>query len=156
MAKTEMEIITELLKNGAKSESITVKNLKVKTYERYTRCRLTTDKDVDGYVEQDDKSYKLDKTNVVFIGLFNLVNALRDTEYDVVIDHICDHPQSAVILFKDAKLTLVEQQVKKGDTIEGATEPAEHDCIYWHCQKVEFSDVAKARLDKIVDKMLGL
>lgn len=157
MAQTQNEVITELSKNGAKSEQVVVKNLKVKTFEKYTRCRVTVDHEVDGYVSEDNGvTYKLGKTNVVFISLFNLVNALRDTEYDVVIDHICDHPQSMVVLLKDAKVTLVQQNVKAGDTPDGVDAPLEHDAIYWHCKSIEFSDAAKLRLDKIVDKMLGL
>lgn len=116
---------------------------------------MVLDKQVDGYVQQDDLSYKLDKVDVVFLSLFNVVNALRDTEYDVVIDHILDHPQSVVVLLKDADITLVEQQVKAGDVVDGG-EPVDHDCIYWWVKDIKFSDRAKMQLDKIVDKMLGL
>ena len=155
MAKTQNEVIAELLKNGAKSENVKVKNTKVKVLDKYTRCRVVLDKQVDGYVQQDDLSYKLDKVDTVFLSLFNVVNALRDTEYDVVIDHILDHPQSVVVLLKNADITLVEQQVKAGDTINGG-EPEDHDCIYWWVKSVTFSESAKTQLDKIVDKMLGL
>lgn len=155
MAKTQQEVIASLIKNGAKSENVTVKNTKVKVLDKYARCRVVLNKQVDGYVQQDDLSYKLDKVDVVFLSLFNVVNALRDTEYDVVIDHILDNPQSAVVLLKDADLTLVEQQVKAGDVVDGG-EPADHDCIYWWVKDIEFSERAKKQLDKIVDKMLGL
>lgn len=155
MAKTQNEVIAELLKNGAKSENVKVKNTKVKVLDKYTRCRVVLDKQVDGYVQQDDLSYKLDKVDTVFLSLFNIVNALRDTEYDVVIDHILDHPQSVVVLLKNADITLVEQQVKAGDIINGG-EPEDHDCIYWWVKSVTFNESAKAQLDKIVDKMLGL
>lgn len=155
MAKTQQEVIASLIKNGAKSENVTVKNTKVKVLDKYARCRVVLNKQVDGYVQQDDLSYKLDKVDVVFLSLFNVVNALRDTEYDVVIDHILDNPQSAVVLLKDADMTLVEQQVKAGDVINDG-EPEDHDCIYWWVKDIEFSDRAKMQLDKIVDKMLGL
>ena len=144
-----------LLKNGAKSENVKVKNTKVKVLDKYTRCRVVLDKQVDGYVQQDDMSYKLDKVDVVFLSLFNVVNALRDTEYDVVIDHILEHPQSIIVLLKNADITLVEQQVKAGDIINDG-EPEDHDCIYWWVKSIEFHESAKAQLDKIVDKMLGL
>lgn len=155
MAKTQQEVIASLIKNGAKSENVTVKNVKVKTFDKYTRCRMVLNKQVDGYVQQDDLSYKLDKVDVVFLSLFNVVNALRDTEYDVVIDHILDNPQSAVVLLKDADMTLVEQKVTAGDTGDDG-EPVDHDCIYWWVKDIEFSERAKKQLDKIVDKMLGL
>lgn len=155
MAKTQQEVIASLIKNGAKSENVTVKNTKVKVLDKYARCRVVLNKQVDGYVQQDDLSYKLDKVDVVFLSLFNVVNALRDTEYDVVIDHILDNPQSAVVLLKDADMTLVEQQVKAGDVINDG-EPEDHDCIYWWVKDIEFSDRAKMQLDKIVNKMLGL
>lgn len=155
MAKTQQEVIASLIKNGAKSENVTVKNTKVKVLDKYARCRVVLNKQVDGYVQQDDLSYKLDKVDVVFLSLFNVVNALRDTEYDVVIDHILDNPQSAVVLLKDADMTLVEQQVKAGDVINDG-EPEDHDCIYWWVKDIEFSERAKKQLDKIVDKMLGL
>lgn len=156
MAKTQQEVIASLIKNGAKSENVTVKNVKVKTFDKYTRCRMVLNKQVDGYVLQEDNvSYKLDKVDTVFISLFNIANALRDSDYDIVIDHICDHPQSAVVLLKASDLTLVEQQVKAGDVIDGG-EPVDHDCIYWWVKDIKFSDRAKMQLDKIVDKMLGL
>ena len=155
MAKTQNEVIASLIKNGAKSENVKVKNTKVKVLDKYTRCRVVLDKQVDGYVQQDDLSYKLDKVDVVFLSLFNVVNALRDTEYDVVIDHILDNPQSAVVLLKDADMTLVEQKVTAGDTGDDG-EPVDHDCIYWWVKDIKFSDRAKMQLDKIVDKMLGL
>ena len=155
MAKTQQEVIASLIKNGAKSENVTVKNTKVKVLDKYARCRVVLNKQVDGYVQQDDLSYKLDKVDVVLLSLFNVVNALRDTEYDVVIDHILDNPQSAVVLLKDADMTLIEQQVKTGDVINDG-EPEDHDCIYWWVKNIEFSERAKKQLDKIVDKMLGL
>lgn len=155
MAKTQQEVIASLIKNGAKSENVTVKNTKVKVLDKYARCRVVLNKQVDGYVQQDDLSYKLDKVDVVFLSLFNVVNALRDTEYDVVIDHILDNPQSAVVLLKDADMTLVEQKVTAGDTGDDG-EPVDHDCIYWWVKDIEFSERAKKQLDKIVDKMLGL
>ena len=49
MAKTQNEVIAELLKNGAKSENVKVKNTKVKVLDKYTRCRVVLDKQVDGY-----------------------------------------------------------------------------------------------------------
>lgn len=36
MAKTQNEVIAELLKNGAKSENVKVKNTKVKVLDKYT------------------------------------------------------------------------------------------------------------------------
>ena len=156
MAKTQQEVIDSLIKNGAASVNINVKNAKVKTFESWSRVRLTTEEEVDAYILQDDNTYQLGKDHVVFISLFSVVNALRDGDYDVVIDHIINNPQSLVVLLKKAKMHLVQQQVKAGDILESNDVPEDHDAIYWHCVSIDFDDAAKERLNRIIDKMLGI
>ena len=156
MAKTQQEVIASLIKNGAKSENVTVKNVKVKTFETWSRAHLTFAQDVDAYVLQDDNTYQLGKNNAAFVSVFTIVNALRDTDDDWLIDHINENPKSLILLLKNAKLRMVPRMVKAGDILEGNDVPEDHDAIHWYIAAIEFSDAARAQITRIADKMLGL
>lgn len=156
MAKTQKELIEQLIKNGSNPVDVDVKNIKVKTFETWSRARLTFAQDVDAYVLQDDNTYQLGKDNVAFVSVFTIVNALRDTDDDWLIDHINENPKSLVILLKNAKLRMVPRMVKAGDILEGNDVPEDHDAIHWYVATIEFSDAARAQITRIADKMLGL
>lgn len=154
---TQCELIAQLLKDGATKTSTSVKRVQVQTLQSWTRVRLEVKDKVDAYVRQEDDSYKLDKDNVVFLSVFNIVNALRDTDNDILIDHILANPKSLIVLLKDAKLSLVERKVSEGDTIDDVV--ADHDTIFWYCQSIEFAPVHTTEhgaITRIVDNILGI
>lgn len=53
---TNKEIAEQLVKNGCTLvKGITVKNVTVKVMENYTRLGFTLNKEVDGYVSEEDR-----------------------------------------------------------------------------------------------------
>lgn len=151
---TQQELIAQLIKDGATKTSVQVKRAQVTILSTWTRLRLEVDAQVDAYISDDDGNYKLGKDHVVFLSLYNLVNALRDGDFDILIDHLLANPKALAILLKNAKLSLVERKVSAGDTIDGVV--TDHDAIYWYCDGVAFDDAAQARIDKIIDSILGI
>lgn len=151
---TQQELIAQLIKNGATKTSVQVKRAQVTILSTWTRLRLEVDTQVDAYISDDEGNYKLGKDNVVFLSLYNLVNALRNDDLDVLIDHLLEHPKALTILLKNAKLSLVERKVSVGDTIDGVV--ADHDAIYWYCDGITFSDAAKTHIDRVIDDILGI
>lgn len=151
---TQQELIAQLIKDGATKTSVQVKRAQVTILSTWTRLRLEVDTQVDAYISDDEGNYKLGKDNVVFLSLYNLVNALRNDDLDVLIDHLLEHPKALTILLKNAKLSLVERKVSVGDTIDGVV--VDHDAIYWYCDGITFSDTAKTHIDRVIDDILGI
>lgn len=155
MAKTNKEICAELRKNGAKSVTSSINRASAQVLADWTRVRIELDAKVPAYIRQDDDSYQLGEDNVLFISLYGLLNGLRDTEYDVLIDHLKNNPKAVNILFKDAKAVFIPQMVKEGD-VDADGNAADHDAIYWHCESVSFSGVGEQWAQKTVLGVLGI
>lgn len=155
MAKTNKEICAELVKNGAKRVPTSVNRASAQVLATWTRVRLELKDKVVAYIKQDDETYKLGEDNIAFVSLFNLLNGLRDTEFDTLMDHIKKVPTTVPFLFKDAKVTLVAQMLKEGD-VDSTGEPVDHDTIYWHVESVELDGSGKQWATRTIMGLLGI
>ena len=155
MAKTNQEICAELVKNGAKKVNSSINHATAQVLADWTRVRVELDVKVPAYIRQEDGTYKLSEDNVLFISLYGLLNGLRDTEYDVLIDHIKNNPKAVNILFKNAKAVFIPKMIKEGD-VDADGNAADHDAIYWYCESVTFTGVGEQWAQKTVLGVLGI
>lgn len=157
------EFIVTTVKNGGNTAKAVVRNVNVTTFENYVRLGLTLDKPIKGYVAQEDGTYKLDETKVVFISLYS-VTAIMKQKDDIsfVANHLLSNPQAAQVLLSNAKIDLVQQPVKAGETYvnpfseSGAETVFEHDTIINHLVDFSLTDRAMVLVDKLALSLMGI
>lgn len=158
MAQTYLELVDQLVKNGLPVSKAVVKNAEVDVLATWSRVRITLDTEVDGYERQEDGTYKRDKTKVIFVSAFSVINVLRaDDESDAAdaIPHLKKHTTAIGPVLKGAKLTLVRQDVKEGDT-DAEGNVVDHDTIFWYIKDIELSDKGNRRIEQIINSLMGL
>nr|DAW71243.1 MAG TPA: hypothetical protein [Crassvirales sp.] len=157
------DFVAGVIKNGGNTAKAVVKNVNITTFENYVRLGLTLDKSIKGYVAQEDGTYKLDETKVVFISLYS-VTAIMKQKDDIsfVANHLLANPQAAQVLFSNAKIDLVQQPVKAGESYvnpfsESANEVVfDHDTIINHLVDFSLTDRATALVDKLALSLMGI
>ena len=157
------DFVAGVIKNGGNTAKAVVKNVNVTTFENYVRLGLTLDKPIKGYVAQEDGTYKLDETKVVFVSLYS-VTAIMKQKDDIsfVANHLLANPQAAQVLLSNAKIDLVQQPVKAGETYvnpfseSGAETVFEHNTIINHLIDFSLTDRAMALVDKLALSLMGI
>lgn len=157
------DFVAGVIKNGGNTAKAVVKNVNITTFENYVRLGLTLDRPIKGYVAQEDGTYKLDETKVVFISLYS-VTAIMKQKDDIsfVANHLLANPQAAQVLLSNAKIDLVQQPVKAGESyINSFSETAnevvfDHDTIINHLIDFSLTDRAMALVDKLALSLMGI
>lgn len=157
------DFITTTVKNGGSVVKVVVKNINVTSFENYIRLGLTLDRPIKGYVSNEDGSYKLDTTKVIFISLFSFT-ALFKQKDDIafVSNHLLANPQAAQVLLSNAKIEVLQQPVKAGESYtnpfsETANEVVfDHDTIINHLIDFSLTDRAMALVDKLALSLMGI
>lgn len=157
------DFVADVIKNGGNTAKAVVKNVNITTFENYVRLGLTLDKPIKGYVAQEDGTYKLGETKVVFISLYS-VTAIMKQKDDIsfVANHLLANPQAAQVLLSNAKIDLVQQPVKAGESYinpfsESANEVVfDHDTIINHLIDFSLTDRAMALVDKLALSLMGI
>lgn len=161
---TNKEIAEQLVKNGCTLvKGITVKNVTVKVMENYTRLGFTLNKEVDGYVSEDDGvTYKPAKVSVVFVSAYSIGSVMKDNDdMAFAANHLMENPSGLSIILSRAKINIVQQKVSAGEVYKNPfSENAEevtfdHDTIINYVTDIELSEFGLKKLDKLADKMLG-
>lgn len=157
------DFVAGVIKNGGNTAKATVRNVNVTAFENYIRLALTLDKPIKGYVAQEDGTYKLGETKIVFISLFSVTAIMKQKEdISFVANHLLSNPQACQVLLSNAKIDLVQQPVKAGETYvnpfseSGAETVFEHDTIINHLVDFSLTDRANALIDKLALSMMGI
>lgn len=157
------DFVAGVIKNGGNTVKVVVKNVNVTTFENYVRLGLTLDKPIKGYVAQEDGTYKLGETKVVFISLFSITAIMKQKDdISFVANHLLANPQAAQVLLSNAKIDLVQQPVKAGESYinpfsETANEVVfDRDTIINHLIDFSLTDRAMALVDKLALSLMGI
>ena len=129
------------------------------------RLAVGVDDTVNQMVLQADGSYAVEKTaTTIFSSIFDFVNsALAGTEYAFAINWIIENPTAATAILNGANVTVIEETLEPGVATDNnpfsnnAQEYVpEHTQIRHWIVDVTFSEMAKAALEKVYLKMMGL
>ena len=78
--------VAALRKSGTKSENVTIMNVTVKDCDNWTRIALTLDKEVMGYVANEDGEYRKGTTRVVFTSLYSVVGLFKNNFHNTPLN----------------------------------------------------------------------
>lgn len=158
------EAVTSLRKAGAKEyKDVRVMNVTVTEKDSWTRVALTLDKEVEGFVSDDEGNYTKGTTRVVFLSLYSIAGVLKNTDDTLAIaGYIVNHPTALQILLSGAKIDILQQEVTANSTYlnhftgEEVEHQSDHDSIFTHIAAIALSDKGSRAVEKIEDKLLGL
>lgn len=159
------EIISNIMATGAtRINGLVVKSVKIAPQQNYIRVSLTLDKEVEGYVSNDEgATYEKGKVKTIFLSLYSINSVLKDNDDVAFISaHIMEHPEALMILLAKAEINIIQQQISAGEvyvnpwSADGDEQAFDHDTIINHLIDIKLSDRAMTAVDKIADKMLGL
>ena len=154
--------VASLRKAGATSENVTICNVTVKDCDKWTRIALTLDKEVTGYVVNEDGEYIKGTTRVVFTSLYSIVGTLKNTDDTrAIASYVVTHPTALQILLSSAKCELLQEEIAANATYinhftgEEVENESNHDSIFNHLVSITLSDKGLRAVEKIEDKLLG-
>lgn len=157
------DAVASLRKAGATSENVTIMNVTVKDCDNWTRIALTLDKEVMGYVADEDGEYRKGKTRIVFISLYSIASLFKNTDNTrAIASYVVAHPTSLQILLSSAKGELLQEEIAANATYinhftgEEVENESDHDSIFNHLVSVTLSDKGLKAVEKIEDKLLGI
>ena len=152
-----------VLRKSGTSETVNIMNVTVTDLDKWTRIALTLNREVNGAVIDSEGNWTMGKTHVVFISLFSILGLLKNTEETLAItSYIANHPTALQVILSNAKIELIQQEVKAHSTYINVFtgEESEHDCdhdsIFNHIVSIEFTEKAIRGIERIEDKLLGL
>ena len=156
------DAVAALRKSGAKSENVTIMNVTVKDCDKWTRIALTLDKDVMGYVADEDGEYRKGTTRVVFLSLYSIAGVLKNTDDTrAIASYVVAHPTALQVLLSSAKCELLQEEIAANATYtnhftgEEVENESDHNSIFNHMVSVTLSDKGHRAVEKIEDKLLG-
>ena len=156
------DAVASLRKAGATSEIVTICNVTVKDCDKWTRIALTLDKDVTGYVADENGEYRKGTTRVVFLSLYSIIGVLKNTDDTrAIASYVVDHPNALQILLSSAKCELLQEEIAANATYinhftgEEVENESDHNSIFNHMASVTLSDKGLRAVEKIEDKLLG-
>lgn len=156
------DAVAALRKSGATSETVTIINVTVKDCDKWTRIALTLDKEVMGYIADENGEYKKGTTRVVFLSLYSIAGVLKNTDDTrAIASYVVDHPTALQVLLSSAIGELLQEEVKANETYtnhftgEEVENESDHDSIFNHLVSVALSDKGLGAVEKIENKLLG-
>lgn len=165
MAK-QAEIVAKLVKDGAtKFEKVKVTSASITPMEDYVRVNLGIDKKIKALVTEDGAT-KETEVDAVFPSTFSINGALRENEeVSAIISHLRENPTAYPILLNGATIDIVQEKVPANtdyvnpfatNTADKVAKKYDEDKIISHVYNIRLTDKAKARVEKIEDKLLGI
>lgn len=156
------EGVAALRKSGAKSEVVIIKNVNVTALDNWTRISLTLDKEVSGFVQNEESDFVKGTTRVIFVSLYTVLAALKDNDDTMAIaSHCGTHPSALQVLLSGAKMEVLQQEMTANQTyINPFTEKenefdSDHDSIFNYIASIDLSDKGRKALDVVEMKLLG-
>ena len=142
-------------------KGLVVRNINVTECETYNRVAITLDKPVKAMVAQKDGSYVEGESNIIFVGNYSIVGALRENE-DVAFagNHLIKHPQALNVILSGAKIKIIQDAVTAGQEYinpfsnNAAPTVVQHDSFYNHPFNIRLSAFGLKMLDKLAEKMM--
>ena len=132
-------------------KDLVVRNINVTECETYNRVAIT----------QEDGSYVEGESNIIFVGNYSIVGALRENE-DVAFagNHLIQHPKALNVVLSGAKINIIQEAVTAGQEYtnpfsnNGAPTVVQHDSFYNHVFNIRLSAFGLKMLDKLAEKMM--
>lgn len=156
------DAVAALRKSGATSENVTIINVTVKDCDKWTRIALTLDKEVMGYVADENGEYRKGTTRVVFLSLYSIAGVLKNTDDTrAIASYVVDHPTALQVLLSSATGELLQEDIAANATYtnhftgEEVENESDHDSIFNHLVSVALSDKGLRAVEKIENKLLG-
>lgn len=142
-------------------KDLVVRNINVTECETYNRVAITLDKPVKAMVAQEDDSYIEGESNIIFVGNYSIVGALREND-DVAFagNHLIQHPKALNVVLSGAKISIIQEAVTAGqeytNPFSNNTAPTvvQHDSFYNHVFNIHLSAFGLKMLDKLAEKMM--
>lgn len=157
------KVISQLMAIKANNvvKDLVVRNINVTECETYNRVAITLDKPVKAMVAQEDGSYVEGESNIIFVGNYSIVGALRESE-DVAFagNHLIQHPKALNVVLSGAKINIIQEAVTAGQEYtnpfsnNGAPTVVQHDSFYNHVFDIRLSAFGLKMLDKLAEKMM--
>lgn len=157
------KVISQLMAIEANNvvKDLVVRNINVTECETYNRVAITLDKPVKAMVAQEDGSYVEDESNIIFVGNYSIVGALRENE-DVAFagNHLIQHPKALNVVLSGAKINIIQEAVTAGQEYtnpfsnNAVPTVVQHDSFYNHVFDIRLSDFGLKMLDKLAEKMM--
>ena len=157
------KVISQLMAVKANNvvKDLVVRNINVTECETYNRVAITLDKPVKAMVAQEDGSYVEGESNIIFVGNYSIVGALRENE-DVAFagKHLIQHPRALNVVLSGAKINIIQEAVTAGQEYtnpfsnNAVPTVVQHDSFYNHVFDIRLSDFGLKMLDKLAEKML--
>lgn len=157
------KVISQLMavKTNNVVKDLVVRNINVTECETYNRVAITLDKPVKAVVAQEDGSYVEGESNIIFVGNYSIVGALRENE-DVAFagNHLIKHPKALNVVLSGAKINIIQEAVTAGQEYtnpfsnNAVTTVVQHDSFYNHPFNIRLSAFGLKMLDKLAEKMM--
>lgn len=157
------KVISQLMASKTNNvvKDLVVRNINVTECETYNRVAITLDKPVKTMVAQEDGSYVEGESNIIFVGNYSIVGALRENE-DVAFagNHLIQHPKALNVVLSGAKINIIQEAVTAGqeytNPFSNNTVPTvvQHDSFYNHVFDIRLSAFGLKMLDKLAEKMM--
>lgn len=142
-------------------KNLVVRNINVTECETYNRVAITLDKPVKAMVAQEDGSYVEGESNIIFVGNYSIVGALKENE-DVAFtgNHLIQHPKALNVVLSNAKINIIQEAVTAGQEYtnpfsnNAAPTVVQHNSFYNHVFNIRLSAFGLKMLDKLAEKMM--
>lgn len=142
-------------------KDLVVRNINVTECETYNRIAITLDKPVKAMVAQEDGSYVEGESNIIFVGNYSIVGALRENE-DVAFagNHLIQHPKALNVVLSGAKINIIQESVTAGQEYTNpfsnnvAPIVVQHNSFYNHVFNIRLSAFGLKMLDKLAEKIM--
>lgn len=157
------KVISQLMASKTNNvvKKLVVRNINVTECETYNRVAITLDKPVKAMVAQEDGSYVEGESNIIFVGNYSIVGALRENE-DVAFagNHLIQHPKALNVVLNGAKINIIQEAVSAGQeytnpfSSNATPTVVQHDSFYNHVFDIRLSAFGLKMLDKLAEKMM--
>lgn len=142
-------------------KDLVIRNINVTECETYDRVAITLNKPVKAMVAQKDGTYVEGESNIIFVGNYSIVGALKENE-DVSFagNHLIKHPKALNVILSGAKINIIQEAVTAGQeytnpfSSNNTTTVVQHDSFYNHPFNIRLSAFGFKMLDKLAEKML--
>ena len=157
------KIISQLMASKTNNvvKELVVRNINVTECETYNRVAITLDKPVKAMIAQEDGTYVEGESNIIFVGNYSIVGALRENE-DVAFagNHLIQHPKALNVVLSGAKINIIQEAVSAGQeytnpfSSNATPTVVQHDSFYNHVFDIRLSAFGLKMLDKLAEKMM--
>lgn len=154
--------VAALRKSGANAETVSVKNVNISVLDNWTRVSLTLDREVTGFISDDEGNFVKGGTTVIFVSLYTILAALKANDDTMAIaNHVGQHPSALQIILSGAKIELLQQEIGANATYtnpfteEECEHRSDHDSIFNYVASIQLSDKGRNAVEVVEMKLLG-